>query len=320
MDERQRDNSAMLPEASERFTRAILDGADDICRLRARRGRALKLALAAAVLVVLAVGVGLALDRWRAPRPDNVLAPNPQGTVAVGPTATPEPQPTLRPGRIDEESGWEYLEDAGPFGEGEWLVLTDADGCLNYGGYIPFHELPSPKSRCVNAMSGMRVQYLGEADEGFARVLFAGQEGYVPADQLRRGASGPTFNGNALYILDHAALYATDGLGRNRAAFIDNADEESVRAYALQKLLEDLAPAEDAEPGAMNALLLARFVDPADDAYPNGVQKYVDLRLGLTLDEGEYLFMDEEGRLYRGGGIDATLFWTLFNDIDAYDG
>lgn len=321
MDERQRENGELLPEASEAFTRAILDGADDIYRYRARQRRVRRLALAAAALVVLAVSGGLLLNRWRAPRPDTVLAPNPTGAV-VRPTATPQPEPTLRPSRIDEETGWEYLEDAGPFDEGEWLVLTDADGWLNYGGYVPFHEQASPKSRCVNAVTGMRVQYLGQADEGFARVLFAGQEGYVPADQLRRGAPGPELDGEARYLLDHAALYATDPLGRCRVVCIDIDGENTVKAYALQKLLEDLVPAEDAEPGPMNALLLARFLDPTDDIYPNGAPKYVDLRLALSLDEGDYLFMDEEGRLLTGdsarnalGGIDDTIFWTIFHGI-----
>lgn len=329
MDKREQDRSELLPEASEGFTRAILDGADDIYRYRTRQRRVRRLALAAAALVLLAVGVGLLLDRWNAPRPDTVLAPNPTGVVAVPtatpqPTATPRPEPTLRPSRIDAESGWEYLDDAGPFEEGEWLVLTDADGCLAYGGYVPFHEQPSPKSRCVNAVNGMRVRYLGQADEGFARVLFAGQEGYVPADQLRRGAPGPELDGEARYLLDHAALYATDPLGRCRAVFIDIDGENTVKAYALQKLLEDLVPAEDAEPGPMNALLLARFLDPTDDIYPNGAPKYVDLRLALSLDEGDYLFMDEEGRLLTGdsarnalGGIDDTIFWTVFHGIYA---
>ena len=327
MDKREQDNSHLLPEASEGFTRAILDGADDIERYRARQGRVRRLALAAAALVVLAVGIGLLLNRWNAPRPDTVLAPNPTGvidrsTATPEPTATHQPQPTLRPSWIDAESGWEYLDDAGPFGEGEWLVLTDADGCLAYGGYVPFHEQPSPKSRCVNAVNGMRVQYLGQADEGFARVLFAGQEGYVPADQLRRGAPGPGLDGEARYILDHAELYATDALGRCRGAFIDIDGEDTAKAYALQKLLEDLVPTEDAEPGPMNALLVARFQDPADDTYPNGIPKYVDLRLALTLDEASYLFMDEEGRLLTAdsahnalGGIDDMIFWTLFHSI-----
>lgn len=304
----------MLPRASEAFTRAILDGADDIHRHQMRRRRAGRIALAAAALALIAVGLGVALHRLRAPRPDNVLAPNLRDLVAVGATATPEP--TRLPSIIDENSGWEYLTDAGPFEEGEWLVLTDDNGCLSYGVYVPFFERAAFDARSVNAVEGMQVQYLGEEEGAFSKVAFADQVGYVLTEQLRRGAPRPELKDGVDYVPVGVSLYVTDALGQARGQFIDNDADGLVALYAVQKLLEDLVPAEDAQPGPINALLLMRYVHPTDYTYPNGVMKTVELRLSLSVSpHGGYLFMDEEGRLYTGSGIDEALFWNIFSKI-----
>ena len=153
MTERDRERSGLLPPASDAFTRAILDGAEAIYRHERRRRRRARLALAAAAVALIGIGLGVALDRLSAPRPDTtVLTVNPDSVVKAGDRGQSAEQPSPTPGvdatpepenapeatvksRIDPESGWEYLLDDGPFEPGEWLVVTDADGCVSFTGF-----------------------------------------------------------------------------------------------------------------------------------------------------------------------------------------
>ena len=323
MDDRQGAYRDRLPEASEAFTQAILRGGDGIRRWERRQRLAPRLALLAAAVVLLALGLGVALARLNAPKPDNTvlsLGPGALPSDAKSAGATPAPTESPEAGekwRIDPVSGWEYLLDDGPFEAGEWLVLTEADGCMAYGLNVPFSKRPEADARSARAVVGMMVRYLGPAEGGFARVAFSGQEGYVPGENLRRGVSLPSLEGGS-FELDEAALYITDREGDCRAAFVISSDayDEAVTAYALKKILESLEPVDPAayESEPFGAVLVARMLNADDPSLENGVAKLTSLRLNLPR-TGTLVLLAEDGQMYRVPPEEERLFWSIFRDI-----
>ena len=317
-----------LPEASDAFEQAILRGGEDIRRYERRRRRAPGLALVAAAIMLLAVGLGVAVSRLNAPKPDNVaLSVNPESVVTEAekarlraertPESTQEPEADAR-SRVDPDSGWEYLLDDGPFGEGEWLVVTDADGCLSYGLVIPFREKPSDQARSVEMNAGMQVRYLGEAENGFARVDFAGRDGYVALENLRRGAETPALAAGHAWYLDMAELFMVDSLGKAHV-FQVNSDGEKLACYALQRLLETMTPLpEGLYPDvSYGGMLLARYQD-ADIpmTFENGAERFVEVRYALPAN-GDFLLRTEDGSRYYLPNSQDRFFWSVFPEAEA---
>lgn len=332
MDDRRGAFRDRLPEASEGFTEAILAGGEAIRRHENRRGRVRRIALVAAAFALLAVGLGAAIHRLGAPKPDNVvLSVNPDSVVTEEEKArlraTASPEPTREPEEdakswIDPDSGWEYLLDDGPFEPGEWLVVTDSDGCLSYGLIVSFLEQPSDQARSIHMVPGMQVRYLGDAGNRFSRVIFAGTEGYVATQYLRRGAPMPELEEGRSWVISEADLYLTDSLGEVHHWLVD--DNEPVATYALQKLLEQARPIEDAslaetyadEP--LGALLLLRMQD-ADEPlqWENGTERFVDVRYAMSRG-GLLLFQGEDGSRRQIFSVDGRFFWSIFPEAEEW--
>lgn len=331
MTERDRERSGLLPPASDAFTRAILDGAEAIYRHERRFRRRARLALAAAAVALIGIGLGVALDRLSAPRPDTtVLTVNPDSVVKAGDRGQSAEQPSPTPGvdatpepenapeatvksRIDPESGWEYLLDDGPFEPGEWLVVTDADGCMSYGLYIAFRENPSAQARSVELTAGMRVRYSGEAENGFASVNFAGLDGYVELKNLRRGADVPVLDEEREWRIDMAELFMIDILGKMHVFNVYD-DAEGLACYALQKLLETMAPLpEGMYPDApYGGLLLVRYQDAENPmTFANGAERFVEVRYAMSTD-GVFMPMTEDGTRYFLPDSQDRFFWSVF--------
>lgn len=315
-----------LPEASDAFIQAIIEGGEDIRRYERRRRRAAKVALAAAAFALVALGLGAALRQLSAPRPDNVvLSVNPDSVVtdeekaAARATAEPTETPVADEKTwIDPNSGWEYLLDDGPFEAGEWLVVTDADGCLAYGFQVDFRERPSGQARSIEVVPGMQVCYLGEADAGFSRVNFAGTDGYVETKYLRRGAAVPELDEAREWVISEACLYLVDSLGERHLWTVD--DNNAVETYALQKLLEGAQPLAEGE-GAnapLGALLLVRMQDAdAPMRWENGAERFIELRYAMASD-GNLVFRREDGSRWAIPAAGSRFFWSVFPEAEGW--
>lgn len=153
-----------LPDAPDAFADAMLTGGERIRRYERRRRRVLGLSAAAAACAALALAAGLLFGAFRQPQPDNVVAAAP--SVSAAPSATPEAEPTPEPEELAHE----------PF---EWVRVVDGQGTLTPGAFIDFYQLPRPDARSVLVAEGTLLQYRGEADDGFVKVYFAGNEGYM---------------------------------------------------------------------------------------------------------------------------------------------
>lgn len=322
MDERRRERAELLPEASEGFTQAILAGADEIYRRQRRNRRRSRAALAVAAALLVAAGLGAAVRRLGAPRPDNVVL-----SVSPGRTAAPEqpsPEPTAVPAptgeaRWDEAEGLEYLLDAGPFEPGDWAVLTDPDGALVYGHYVRFCERPSADAAGVTAPVGALARYLGDSGNGFAMVAFAGRDGYVPRESLRRGTTQPAIS-DCEQLVD-AALYLTNAEGEIADELIQDFEGDGegwIACHALLKLLQDMEPADPAEcaDAPFGAMLRVRVRKEWETPVygDNGLEQYVQLRFTLPRD-GQPFLMTEDGGLFALSPPDAKCFWTIFAEV-----
>lgn len=171
-------NEMKLPQASDAFTDAILSGGERIRRYERRRRRVVA---AAASLAVLALAASLLLGAFRRPHPDNVAVAAPSQTVA--PTGTPEPSGL--DDRLDgalESYSWLKVVGAG---------VTEFKAGDSYEGFM---QRPDPGARSIPVAVGTLVTYLGDAGNGYAKVRFAGVDGYMLFDCLREpGQSVPMY-------------------------------------------------------------------------------------------------------------------------------
>ena len=338
MDRRNPISDDRLPGASEAFTQAIFDGADAIRRYERKRLRRRAFALAAAALMLVCAGLGAALVTLNAPRPDTVVAARPSLTTA--PTDAPAPEAEEAPeddgnalasadtgltaltddGRALEFSptGLVVLTDTGPFVPGEWVVLTKDDGGLDYGLHVPFFEQASADARAVGTVVGMQVKYLGDAEDGFAKVQLAGIDGYVYASCLRRPPVAAAWDPNDGLAVAEATLYITNSSGKVVTQLIEDSDH-ALSCYALRKLLDTATPADGAYPDApMGALLVVCMRNPDTVEYrESGVEKYDRVvRFALPCD-GTPVLQAEGGGRYTVSEPDWRLFWDIFVQLEA---
>jgi len=352
-----------LPEASEGFTRAILEGAGRVRRYELRHGRRARLALLAATFALIALGIGMAANRLASPRADRVaLSANPDsvdgGGEASGKTGetrpTPAPEEAVNPGKPAEQpsifentpapiheaegevsdapeaeeaqaevpdapaayilDGITYLTDDGPFKAGDRLVLTNDQGGIVYGMGVDFFELPTLNSRYADALSGMQVIYLGEGENGFARVRFAGNEGYVKAACLRRGVPLPSLGEKSGWEVYKATLFLTNAHG---SICIDSVSD-ALSCYALYKLLEGLAPAGELPAASTSTGMLLVVHLKVDETEEEAAQK-AQLRLTMdkrgSLDTGTLEWITEDGKRYTLSDTETRMFWSMFPDI-----
>lgn len=315
MDRRNPITDDRLPGASEAFTQAIFDGADAIRRYERGRARRRIAALTVAALLLIGVGLGAALVTLNAPKPDTVVAARPSLTAA--PTDTPTPEEYDRVYEFDP-TGLEVLTDAGPFAPGEWVVLTNADGALDYGLHVPFREQPVADARTVDTVVGMQVRYLGDAEDGFANIRFAGIDGYVEANCLRRPPKAAAWDTEDGLTVAEATLYITNSSGKAVTQLIEDSDH-ALSCYALRKLLDSATLADSAYPDApMGALLVVCLRNPDTVEYrESGVEKYDRVvRFALPCD-GTPVLQAEDGGRYTVSEPDWRLFWDIFVQIEA---
>lgn len=335
-----------LPEASDAFAQAILQGSERIRRHERRR----RLSRIAAAFAVVAVGLGAALARLNAPRPDAAVTPvNPEAVVSVAEEkaqTAPEPEKAEAEGKqaqaeaeqaqtglepeeaapspamvqIPEESGYSYVLNVafnqdGPFEAGEWAVVCGESGGIDNGNRtVWFYEQPDEASNRAEMVQGMRAQYLADAENGFARVRFEGMEGYVEKAHLAHGGSVPEMDGSKHLELSFATLALTDSHGSVREQQILHRRE--LGAYALLKLLEGLEPADPAEyeNAPFGAMLRVTLWDPDHPEYDeNGWLRMTERFLSIPRD-GAFVVMAEDGTIYSGEK-DASFFWTVFPEI-----
>lgn len=331
MDDRRQNRS--LPEASDAFAQAILNGGARVKRYERRR----RWTAAAAAFAVVAVGLIAALGRLNAPRPDTAVAPADPRAVVSGAEpeqaqtepeleqaqTVPEPEetaPSPAMVQIPEESGYSYVLDVafsqdGPFEAGEWAVVCGASGGIDNGNRtVWFYEQPDEASSRAEMVQGMRAQYLGDAENGFARVRFEGMEGYIELKHLAHGGSVPEMDPSKHLELSFATLALTDSHGSVREEMILHRRE--LGAYALLKLLEELEPADPAqyENAPFGAMLRVSLWDPDHPEYDeNGWLRMTERFFSIPRD-GTFAVMAEDGTIYSGES-GATFFWTVFPEI-----
>ena len=165
-----------LPEASDAFVDAMLSGGARIRRYERRRALVRGLSLAAAIFAAFALGLGALLRMLGDPRPDDVVAAAPPRGVVTDAEPTPGPD-----------------EEVTAFSPGEWVSVVDDNGARSFGGWIGFFAQPREDSSRVDVAAGTLVRYGADAEDGFARVTFAGTEGYVRASNLIKGESVPMY-------------------------------------------------------------------------------------------------------------------------------
>ena len=156
-----------LPAASDAFADAMLLGGERIRGYEMRRRRIQALSIAVALCAALTLGIGGVFGLLRNPRPDSVA-------TAV---------------KSDAAAG--AAPDAASFYPGEWVSVVDDNGAREFGGWIGFYAEPRADARRVDVAVGTLVQYGADAGDGFARVCFAGKDGYIRAPNLRRGGAVP---------------------------------------------------------------------------------------------------------------------------------
>ena len=330
MDDRRQNRS--LPEASDAFAQAILNGGARVKRYERRR----RWTAAAAAFAVVAVGLIAALGRLNAPRPDTAVAPADPRAVVSGaepePAQTepepeqvqtvPEPEeaaPSPAMVQIPEESGYSYVLDVafsqdGPFEAGEWAVVCGASGGIDNGNRtVWFYEQPDEASSRAEMVQGMRAQYLGDAENGFARVRFEGMEGYIERKHLAHGGPVPEMDPSKRPEVFYASLSITDRQGVVQEDSIHR-NHDRLQCYALARLLEELEPADSAEyDGAPfgAALRVTLWDENAPEYNADGTMKMIERFFSVPTDRTAAL-MAEDGTVWAGRADTATLLRSIF--------